>query len=84
VHIWFVSLHPPRPTHDRVRRHASHEAPLPPALRPRAVPSLRATLPKKTPLHRVVSEKLESWLKMTDHTEWPVPGYVEKEFAAIF
>ncbi len=34
--------------------------------------------PEKTPLHRVVSETLESWLQWRA-AERPVPGYVEEE-----
>ncbi|MEX1075495.1 MAG: hypothetical protein WED27_03475 [Pirellulales bacterium] len=36
--------------------------------------------PEKTPLHKVVSENLESWLEWRDRSERPVPGYVEEEF----
>jgi len=36
--------------------------------------------PEKTPLHRVISENLESWLEWRDRGERPVPGYVEEEF----
>ena len=35
--------------------------------------------PEKTPLHRVVSENLESWLAWREAAERPVPGYVEEE-----
>ena len=35
--------------------------------------------PEKTPLQRVVSESLESWLAWRDRAEWPVPGNVEEE-----
>ena len=35
--------------------------------------------PEKTPLHRVVSENLESWLEWREAAERPVPGYVEEE-----
>ncbi len=35
--------------------------------------------PEKTPLHRVVSEKLESWLAWREAAERPVPGSVEEE-----
>ena len=34
--------------------------------------------PEKTPLHKVVSENLESWLEWRD-AERPVPAYVEDE-----
>ncbi len=35
--------------------------------------------PEKTPLHKIVSGYLESWLKWRDEAERPVPGYVEEE-----
>jgi hypothetical protein len=35
--------------------------------------------PEKTPLHRVVSENLESWLEWREAAERPVPAYVEDE-----
>jgi len=35
--------------------------------------------PEKTPLHKVVSENLESWLAWREAAERPVPGYVEDE-----
>jgi len=35
--------------------------------------------PEKTPLHRIVSENLESWLDWREAAERPVPGYVEDE-----
>ena len=35
--------------------------------------------PEKTPLHRIVSENLESWLEWREAAERPVPGYVEDE-----
>ena len=35
--------------------------------------------PEKTPLHRIVSENLESWLEWREAAERPVPGYVEEE-----
>ena len=35
--------------------------------------------PEKTPLHKVVSENLESWLEWREAAERPVPGYVEDE-----
>ena len=34
--------------------------------------------PEKTPLHKIISENLESWLEWRD-AERPVPGYVEEE-----
>jgi hypothetical protein len=35
--------------------------------------------PEKTPLHKVVSENLESWLASREAAERAVPGYVEDE-----
>jgi len=35
--------------------------------------------PEKTPLHRIVSENLESWLEWREAAERPVPAYVEDE-----
>jgi hypothetical protein len=35
--------------------------------------------PEKTPLHRIVSENLESWLAWREAAERPVPAYVEDE-----
>jgi len=35
--------------------------------------------PEKTPLHKIVSENLESWLAWREAAERPVPGYVEEE-----
>ena len=35
--------------------------------------------PEKTPLHKIVSENLESWLEWREAAERPVPGYVEDE-----
>ena len=35
--------------------------------------------PDKTPLHKIASEHLESWLEWRDQAERPVPGYVEEE-----
>jgi len=35
--------------------------------------------PQKTPLHKIVSENLESWLAWREAAERPVPGYVEEE-----
>jgi hypothetical protein len=35
--------------------------------------------PEKTPLHKIVSENLESWLAWREAAERPVPGYVEDE-----
>jgi hypothetical protein len=36
--------------------------------------------PEKTPLHKIISENLESWLEWREAAERPVPGYVEEEF----
>ena len=35
--------------------------------------------PEKTPLHKIVSENLESWLEWREAAERPVSGYVEDE-----
>jgi len=35
--------------------------------------------PEKTPLHKIASENLESWLAWREAAERPVPGYVEDE-----
>ncbi|MEX0689425.1 MAG: hypothetical protein WD072_12275, partial [Pirellulales bacterium] len=35
--------------------------------------------PEKTPLHKIVSENLESWLAWREAAERPVPAYVEDE-----
>jgi hypothetical protein len=35
--------------------------------------------PEKTPLHKIISENLESWLAWREAAERPVPGYVEQE-----
>jgi len=35
--------------------------------------------PEKTPLHKIISENLESWLEWREAAERPVPGYVEEE-----
>ena len=35
--------------------------------------------PEKTPLHKIISENLESWLAWREAAERPVPGYVEEE-----
>ena len=35
--------------------------------------------PEKTPLHKIISENLESWLEWREAAERPVPGYVEDE-----
>ena len=36
--------------------------------------------PEKTPLHKIISENLASWLEWREAAERPVPGYVEEEF----
>jgi hypothetical protein len=36
--------------------------------------------PEKTPLHKIISENLESWLEWREAAQRPVPGYVEEEF----
>jgi hypothetical protein len=45
-----------------------------------ATPRYERRRPEKTPLHKVVSENLESWLAWREAAERPVPGYVEEEF----
>ena len=54
-----------------------------PRLRPHAGSALSRRYercrPEKTPLHKIVSENLESWLEWRDQAERPVPGYVEEE-----
>ena len=35
--------------------------------------------PEKTPLYKIVSENLESWLEWREAAERPVPGHVEEE-----
>ncbi len=40
--------------------------------------------PEKTPLHRIVSENVESWLAWREAAERPVPGYVEEELRCYF
>jgi hypothetical protein len=35
--------------------------------------------PEKTPLHKIVSENLESWREWREAAERPVPAYVEDE-----
>ena len=57
-----------------------------PRLRPHASPAparrYERRRPEKTPLHKIVSEHLESWLEWRDQAERPVPGYVEEELRA--
>jgi len=52
-------------------------------LRPHASPAparrYERRRPEKTPLHKIMSEHLESWLEWRDQAERPVPGYVEEE-----
>jgi hypothetical protein len=57
------------PTRPRIRPHAG------------PAPSRRyeRRRPEKTPLHKIVSENLESWLEWRERAERPVPGYVEEE-----
>ena len=54
-----------------------------PRLRPHAgpapAPRYERRRPEKTPLHKIVSENLESWLEWREAAERPVPGYVEEE-----
>jgi len=54
-----------------------------PRLRPHAGPAPRRRYerrrPEKTPLHKIISENLASWLEWRDEAERPVPGYVEDE-----
>ena len=54
-----------------------------PRLRPHAGPAPRRRYerrrPEKTPLHKIISENLASWLEWRDQAERPVPGYVEEE-----
>ena len=54
-----------------------------PRPRPHAGPAPRRRYerrrPEKTPLHKIVSEHLESWLEWRDPAERPVPGSVEEE-----
>ena len=54
-----------------------------PSLRPHAGPAPRRRYerrrPEKTPLHKIISENLASWLEWRDVAERPVPGYVEEE-----
>ena len=54
-----------------------------PRLRPHAGPAparrYERRRPEKTPLHKIVSENLESWLEWREAAERLVPGYVEEE-----
>ena len=54
-----------------------------PSLRPHAGPAPRRRYerrrPEKTPLHKIISENLASWLEWRAEAERPVPGYVEEE-----
>ena len=55
--------------------------------RPHAGPAPRRCYerrrPEKTPLHKIVSENLASWLEWRDQAERPVPGSVEEEFRSF-
>ena len=55
-------------------------APVGGAIRPTPSRRYERRRPEKTPLHKVVSENLASWLAWCDRKEQPVPGYVEEEF----
>jgi hypothetical protein len=54
-----------------------------PRLRPHGGPApsrrYERRRPEKTPLHKIISENLASWLEWRDEAERPVPGYVEDE-----
>ena len=54
-----------------------------PRLRPHAGAAPRRRYerhrPEKTPLHKIISEHLASWLEWRDEAERPVSGYVEEE-----
>ncbi|MFM7034800.1 MAG: hypothetical protein ACKOYJ_06360, partial [Planctomycetia bacterium] len=54
-----------------------------PRLRPHAGPAPRRRherrRPEKTPLHKIVSEYLESWLEWRDQADRTALGYVEEE-----
>ena len=54
-------------------------APVGGAIRPTPSRRYERRRPEKTPLHKVVSENLESWLAWRDRKEQPVPGYVQEE-----
>jgi hypothetical protein len=43
----------------------------------------RPRRPDKTPLHRIVTAHLETWLESRDRAEEPVPPHVEEEFRAF-
>ena len=68
-----------RSAHGRCPLRVSRAAPPPASCQPRASAPLRPRRPEKTPLHKIVSEHLESWLEWRDQAERPVPGYVEEE-----
>ena len=63
--------------------HVTGEDPRDSRLRPHAGPAPRRRYerrrPEKTPLHKIISENLASWLEWRDEAERPVPGYVEEE-----
>ena len=54
-----------------------------PRLRPHGGPAASRRYerrrPEKTPLHKIISENLESWLEWREAAERSVPGYVEDE-----
>ena len=54
-----------------------------PRLRPHGGPApsrrYERRRPEKTPLHKIVSENLKSWLEWRDRAEQPVAAYVEEE-----
>ncbi|MBL6831062.1 MAG: transposase zinc-binding domain-containing protein, partial [Pirellulales bacterium] len=59
-----------------------------PRLRPHGGPAASRRYerrrPEKTPLHKIISENLESWLEWREAAERPVPGYVEDELRGYF
>jgi hypothetical protein len=65
------------PTSRAVRRDARPSIPAPWDTRPARRYEQRR--PEKTPLHKIVSENLESWLGWRQAAERPVPGYIEDE-----
>ena len=56
-----------------------------PRLRPQGGPALsrkyEQRCPEQTPLHKIGSENLESWLEWREAAERPVPSYVYEEFS---
>jgi len=67
-----------RSAHGRRGHRVSRAKPTPPARRLRGIRRYERRWPEKTPLHKVVSENLESWLEWRE-AERPVPVYVEDE-----